>query len=152
MHAIAHNSSSDTHLPRQNLIAEDKNEAEGAPEEVKIVLGWTIDSRRLLVQLPTHKYKAWRNQLESFMNRKTSNVKDIQSVLGRLENIAIVIPMLGHFLNNIRQMEIKANITNKNQSLTKRVIDDCKLAMKFIEKAHQGINMNSITFRAPTKT
>ena len=40
MHAVAHNASSDIFVPRQNLIADDKNKVEGAPEEVKINCGW----------------------------------------------------------------------------------------------------------------
>ena len=40
IHAVSHNVSSDTFVPRQNLIADDKNESEGATEEVKITLGW----------------------------------------------------------------------------------------------------------------
>ena len=38
MHAVAHNASSEIFVPRQNLIADDKNEAEGSPEESKITL------------------------------------------------------------------------------------------------------------------
>ena len=38
MQAVAHDASSDTFVPRQNLIADDKNEAEGVTEEVKITL------------------------------------------------------------------------------------------------------------------
>ena len=152
MHSVAHNSSTSTSIPRHDLIAEDKNEAEGAPEELKIVLGWQINSRALTVHLPEHKFKAWSSQLDSFSSRKSSNLKDIQSVLGRLENIAIMIPMMAHFLNNLRQMEIKGTITNRNQILTKRVMDDCELAKKFIQRAYDGLSMNSITFRAPNKT
>ena len=151
LHAMAHKSSSDTHVIRQNLIADDKNEAEGAPEEIKIVLGWELNSRSLSVHLPLHKFKAWIEQISSFLTRKTSNIKDIQSILGRLENISVMVPMMAHFLNNLRQIEIKANITGKNQVITKRVKDDCLLAKKFIHLAHCGISMNSITFRTPTK-
>ena len=32
MHAVAHNASSDTFVPRQNLIADYKKEAEGDPQ------------------------------------------------------------------------------------------------------------------------
>ena len=43
MHVVAHNESSDTIVLRQNLIPDDKNEAEGDPEEVKSTLGWKLD-------------------------------------------------------------------------------------------------------------
>jgi hypothetical protein len=34
--------SSTSSITRDHLIADDKNEAEGAPEEVKITLGWIL--------------------------------------------------------------------------------------------------------------
>ena len=151
MHAIAHKAANDTSVPRQNFIAEDKNEAEGAPEEVKITLGWNLDTRRLLVSLPEHKYKAWSSQLKSFQNRKSANAKDLQSILGRLENVAIIIPMMGHFLNNIRQLEIRATASGRNQIINKRAKDDFILAQSFLDKAFTGVSMNSITFRTPSK-
>ena len=52
MHAVAHNASSDTFVPRQKLIADDKNEGEGAPAVVKTTLGWELDARSLIVRLP----------------------------------------------------------------------------------------------------
>ena len=48
MHAVAHNASSDTFVPRHNLISDDKNKAEGDPEEVKITLGWELETRSLI--------------------------------------------------------------------------------------------------------
>ena len=38
MHAFCHSIEGEVHVPRQEFIAEDKNEAEGAPAEEKIVL------------------------------------------------------------------------------------------------------------------
>ena len=152
MHALAHKVDGKSHVKRDNFIADDKNEAEGGPAEIKIVLGWNVNTRELSVSLPSHKHKAWSSQLQSFIKRKTVNLKDLQSILGRLENIAIVIPMMGHFLNNIRQLEIRASITSKNQVINKRTKDDLILAQSFIDKAHKGVSMNSITFRKPTKT
>ena len=60
-------------------------------------------------------------QVYSFISRKSSNAEDLSSVLGRMENIAIVIPMFGHFLNNIRQLEIKSNNINE-KSIHKHAI------------------------------
>ena len=152
MHAIAHKATNDeTFVPRQNLIADDKNEAEGAPEEVKIVLGWEIDSRRLLVRLPYHKFKAWSSQVQTFITRKSTNLDDLRSVIGRMENVACMVPMFAHFLNNMRQLEMKAELSNKNQLINKRTKDDFRLAIKFLERARTGINMNLITFRCPSK-
>ena len=38
IHAIAHNAKGKTHVPRQDIISDEQNDAEGAPEEKKIWL------------------------------------------------------------------------------------------------------------------
>ena len=152
IHAIAHSSSSNTYIPRQNIISDDKNEAEGAPEEIKICLGWTVDSRRLLVSLPTHKYIAWTSQIDKILSQKSVSDADLRSILGRLENVAIIMSMFAHFFNNIRSMQIKAARSGHNTKITNRAKDDLNLAKKFLQKVHKGISMNLITFRKPTYT
>jgi hypothetical protein len=149
IHAIAHSAVSSTHLPRQDLISDDKNDAEGAPEETKVCLGWILDTRRLLVSLPFHKFKAWDSQLIQVLSQKSVSDKDLRSVLGRLENVAMIVCMFGHFLNNIRSMQMKAERTGHNAKLTVRARGDITLARKFLKLAHSGVSMNLITFRRP---
>ena len=84
MHALAHATDEKTFLPRQDFIAADKNEAEGAPEEVKVVLGWQLNTREMLIKLPDHKFKAWSSQLQNFTKQKRAKGKELQSLLGRL--------------------------------------------------------------------
>ena len=154
LHAFAHNASasSSSSIKRDNLIADDKNEAEGAPEENKVVLGWNLDTRRLLVQLPTHKWKAWRSQITIALNSKTIDRKTLESIVGRLENVAIIIKMMGHFLNNIRYLLIQLQKAGKNirKRITKRARDDLLLSLSFLDSAHKGINMNLIVLRKPS--
>ena len=59
IHAIAHLTQNELFVERDDQIAIDKCKAEGAPSEIKICLGWEIDTRRLLMKLPQHKYIAW---------------------------------------------------------------------------------------------
>ena len=150
MHALAHASEKDTFLPRHNFIAADKNEAEGAPEEVKIVLGWEINTRELMIKLPQHKHKAWSDQLMGYATRQRAGGKDLQSLLGRMEQVATIIPMFGHFLNNIRSTEIRATATGKPQFINKRTREDLLLAQMFLAKAAEGVNLNLMSFRSPT--
>ena len=151
IHAIAHKAEGITHISRQDLISDEKNEAEGAPEEIKICLGWKLDTRRLLVSLPHHKYQAWNSQIEAIIKTKTVKYKTLESILGRLENVAIIIGMMGHFLNNIRSIQIKASESQHNQKLTKNAVAELKLAQKFLVRAKNGISMNTITFRKPSR-
>jgi hypothetical protein len=101
IHAIGHSATGETHLKRQDLILEEKNVAEGTPEEEKICLGWTFNTRRLTVALPSHKYEAWDNQVKNIISAKSIKFKLLESILGRLKNVAIIVVMFGHFLNNI---------------------------------------------------
>ena len=46
-------------IPRRENLSPAKLEAEGAPAEVQITLGWEIDARALLINLPLDKFTAW---------------------------------------------------------------------------------------------
>ena len=109
IHALAHKvlNASSYSIERDDLMADDKNEAEGAPEEIKICLGWTLDSRRLLVQLPFHKYKALKNEIVELLKSYSTNEAILGTILGQLKNVAIIIAMMGHFLNNIAHLLTK---------------------------------------------
>ena len=90
-------------------------------------------------------------QVESFISRKSANTEDLSSVLGRMENIAIVIPIFVHFIKNIIHLEIKATISTKNQFINMRSKEDFKIVLKFLRKAKEGVNMNLVTFQSPNK-
>ena len=132
IHAIAHQAEGETHLQRQNFISEDKNEAKGAPEEVKICLEWVIDTRQLLVSLPEHKFIAWSREVELIRTSQNAGSKQLQSMLGRLETIASIITPMGHFLNNIRSLQIKSERKGHAVRITKETKEDMILASKFL--------------------
>ena len=149
IHAVSRKDSTSPIIPRDDMICDDKNKAEGAPEERKICLGWLLDTRRLLVSLPSHKAKAWKSQIEDLLARKSVDEETLVSILGRLENIATIIPMMGHFLNNIRHLSLICEKKGHNVCLNKRVKEDLILGQKFIDKAYRGISMNLVVFRKP---
>ena len=149
IHAIADNSISSMSIPRDDIIAIDKMKAEGAAEERKICLGWMLDTRRLLVSLPNHKTIGWISQIDSLLENKTAGEKDLASILGRLENVAQIMTILGHFLSNIRHMEILAANKKHNIRLSKRAKDDLELAKVFLKRVNIGVSMNLLTFRKP---
>ena len=70
-------------------------------------------------------------------------------MLGRLENVAEVLIILGHFWSNIRQMEITADRGGYNIRLTNKAKEDMNLAKKFLDKVNEGVSMNILTFRKP---
>ena len=136
IHAVADNSHVSDSIPRDDIVAIDKMIAEGAAEERKICLGWMMDSRRLRVSLPDHKMIGWISQINSIMEQKIVSEKDLVSILGRLENVAQVLTALGHFLSNIRHMEIAATRKGHNVRMNRRAREDLTLAKSFLKKAN----------------
>ena len=149
IHAFAHNTEGPTYLERQDFISLEKNKAEGAPEEKKTCLGWDIDTRKLLISLPKHKFLAWDKEIQDVIQSKTVSNDRLLSLLGRLENVAVVVTPLGHFLNNIRSLQLKAEEKRHNVLITNMAREDLKLTRKFLLKARKGVNMNLMTFRTP---
>ena len=62
------------------------------------------------------------------------------------------MPMLGHFMNNIRYLHTKASSKSHNVFFSKRAKQDLSLARYFLKKANEGISLNLLTFREPTTT
>lgn len=54
------------------------------------------------------------------LKNKTVSEKDLASILGRLENVSHVMTVQGHFLYNIRQMQLVADHKGLNIKLNKR--------------------------------
>ena len=153
MHAIADKSTfQDQNISRKDIVANDKMEAEGAAEEKKICLGWLLKSRELSVTLPSHKAIAWSSQIDNSLSNATLSNKELQSILGRLENVAQIMIPLVHFLGNIRHMQILAEKRGHSIRLNSQTKDDLKLAKNLISKAAQGVTMNLLIFRTPDIT
>lgn len=145
LHAISHKSKN-THLPRDDIISEMKNTEEGAPEEKKIILGWQLNTRELLIELPKHKFKAWSSEIDQLLQNSTVDEKTLLRILGRLENVATILSPLGHFLNNIRHLQLKASKTKHNVRLNSRVRKDLKLAKRFFKKSNRRSRYESTIF------
>ena len=141
----------DEPIKRRELMSKPKLIAEGGPAEDQIVLGWTLDTRSLLVILPFDKFEAWSGDLKLIIAERKGTFGQLETTVGRLNHAAYVIPLSRHFLNRIR-LRIKVRKHKKQSlSLAQDEIDDFKLWVSFLEKARSGISMNKITIRQPTK-
>ena len=67
-----------------------------APTEVLISLGWTIDTRRMLIALPKLKHLAWTKDIRTILTKATRNtripLKDLEMLLGRLQHTNAILP------------------------------------------------------------
>ena len=126
--------------------------AEGGPAEAQIVLGWTLNTRSLLVILPLDKFEAWSSDLKEIISKRGGTFGQLETTIGRLNHAAYIIPLSRHFLNRVRlRLRVKKH-KNQALSLTQDEIDDFELWTVFLSQAHTGISMNQITIRQPTKT
>ena len=150
IHAMANSFTGDTHVDRDDILEEEKAIAEGAAEEIKTCLGLILDTRRLLVKLPHHKFTAWSSDLRKYIGRKTIGHADLKSLIGKLENVITVLKIMGHFMNNLYALEIKLSKNPQhNETIPLQVKEDFKLHLKFLSSVHEGISMNRLTFRRP---
>ena len=83
-------------LPRVALINKTKLAAEGRLEETKIVLGWLLDTRRLRISLPEHKFVAWTTQIKEMKSTSKTTASSLDTVLGRMTNASSILPLARH--------------------------------------------------------
>ena len=135
-------------LPRGALINETKLAAEGRLEETKIVLGWLLDTRRLKISLPEHKFLAWTTQIGEMISTNKTTASNLETVLGRMTNASSILPLARHFLPRLRFFLSKM-AKYKTYTLNKTMIADLEICLKILTRAHGGISLNSISFRLP---
>ena len=136
-------------IHRCNLLCFRKLIAEGRLEEVKTILGWTVDTRNLLIKLPRHKYIAWSKSIMQIIKERTTTFKALEKILGRLTHMSIILPNILHFLGNIRRLCMSA-MKRRKVKVSQMHIDDFNLMLIFLQKSKEGISLNTITFRKPT--
>jgi hypothetical protein len=138
-------------LPRDPLPSIDKLLSEADLSEEKCLLGWVLNTRDLSIRLHTEKYTRWKSEVEAIIAAKGVTTKKILEVtLGRLNHASTILPMARHFLCRLSFATSKAEYY-KRVYLKQTVIDDLKLWIHFLEKLHNGISMNLITFRPPDR-
>jgi hypothetical protein len=137
-------------LPREVLLSMTKLMGEGRFQEIKTVLGWTLDTRRLLVSLSSDKFSLWSADIERHILSGSLLAAALETLVGRLEHVGYLIPLMRHFLGRIRRLK-DAIISRgvRHVRLSAKIIADLRLFMVFLKQAHAGISMNLLTYRAP---
>ena len=136
-------------IPRKDLVSLSKLEAEGTMEETKILLGWRLNSRRLSVSLPKEKFLGWSETINKMLHRGQVTPSELESMIGRLNHITIIISHAKHFMSRIRYL-FERSKNRRSIKLDDECREDFILHKKFLEHAYKGISMNLITYRKPT--
>jgi hypothetical protein len=140
-------------VPRRALLAPDKlNKAEGTPSEEQIVLGWSINTRRLEISLPADNYLPWVAELSDCLSTETLSQVQLESMIGQLNHAAFVIPLSRHFLHHARsQLDHGTRDRRRPIKLSDETKDEFKIWIKFLKKAWEGISLNLMTLRKPSQ-
>jgi len=136
-------------VKHENIISMDKLHAEAGLSETKILLGWELDTRQLLVRLMRDKYESWTSQLQDIIaNKGLTSKKALETVIGRLNHVASIIPLARHFMSCLNFTNSRASMF-KPIFLNKNTIEDMTLWLDILHVSRQGISMNLLTFRHP---
>jgi hypothetical protein len=75
---LNHPVTDDEPIYRNEFLSITKLLAEGTPAQIQIVLGWILDTRRLLVQPPQDKYEEWIRDIDLIIDSKQCEWKLFQ--------------------------------------------------------------------------
>jgi hypothetical protein len=131
--------------PRKSMGARDKLRAEVGPTESKVILGWDFDFRRLIISLPENKFVAWTRNVSQLLLNGTTTAKELESTIGHLGHLTIVLPGVRNFLSCLHNLQ---QMATHHRSI--KIRETCRinliLMICFLKIAKQGIDMNLIAF------
>ena len=117
-------------------------------EEVKTVVGWAINTRKLTVALTDDKFKEWTKDLAQMITEGSTTHDELDTTIGRLNHAATIIPLFRHFIHTFRNLLKRCG--KKPTSLNNTEKRYLHLWITFLTKTNKGISINNIVFRQPT--
>lgn len=139
---------------RNAIMSRRKLSAEGRLEEIKIVLGWTIDTRRFLISLPHDKAARWIEDIKDIIKkiekREWITTTEWQSIHGKC-NTASYIYREGRFFTSRFRYQIKNAIRQRGKTKgNQKEKEDCKLWIKILKILRdKGRSINHTTVTLP---
>jgi hypothetical protein len=141
-------------LPRDPIVATKKVMAEGTPAEIQTILGWRIDTRRLLIQLPKEKAKLWDADLRALIRDGDKGwpigLKRLEIIQGRNIHVATIIPGGMHFQSRMYRAIKRAKKSEyRTTRLRAEERRDLRLLRQLLATAQRGISLNNVVYRLP---
>ncbi len=94
----------------------------------KTILGWLWDFWQLTISLPHNKFIAWSGEICKMINERLVTTKELESSIGRLTYILMIIPFVHHFLNCLCELHLRSKRNNRHRTgISQLCIDDLKL-------------------------
>ncbi|GKY96663.1 hypothetical protein MPSEU_000625900 [Mayamaea pseudoterrestris] len=146
----------DEPLPRNALIAVSKLIAEGCLTEIQVVLGWEIDTRKLLISLPPDKYRIYSEDIQELLDRQGFLVPaaTLDTLFGRLVHVAVVVLKMRTCLGRIHSAKTRAEAASGKHRgktrLSRAERRDLALCLELLDDARRGVDINLLVPRVPT--
>ena len=109
IYIIARQLSPNQHISRDDIACIKKLLGEGALSEIKAILGWEFDTRRLLIRLPNNKFQAWNNIITKILDENSVTYDTLDTLIGQLTHVSTIMHPLLHFLSRLRSLKFKAS-------------------------------------------
>ena len=138
-------------IPRRPILSQPKLLAEGSPAEIQVVLGWKIDTRRLLIALPDDKFTAWSEDLGQILSEPRCFYEDLDAMVGRLNHSSFVLPFARHFTSRIRELLTPRRHKKCLIPVGPEAREDFRLWAAILERARVGVSINLIVTREPSR-
>jgi hypothetical protein len=102
IHAVCRPLADDEPMPQSEMTAEKKLMAESLLEEIKMMLGWVLDTRRLMISLTMEKYLGWAAGIYFALIVETCRHEQLNTMVGRLNHVYFIIALARHFMSRLR--------------------------------------------------
>jgi hypothetical protein len=136
-------------IPREEMAALEKLLAEAGLEESKMILGMFFDFRKMMVSLPANKHAAWSEDINNMIHKGETCFSDLDTVIGRLGNVGVIVCPIFHFMSRLREMKKRAK-NRRTIKINDKCFKDLRLMLSFLDMARDGIDLNLLAFRKPT--
>ena len=156
IHTIFRPVNAEDPISRDDVISVRKLLAEGKLEEIKVVLGWIIDTRRFLIKLTDDKADRWLIDIRELKNKIKENVPitttEWESLIGKCNTVAYIVKAGKFFLSRFRyrlRLSRRQGCHNKAKGY-ERESRDLDLWITIIEHLRQkGRSINHTTVTLP---
>ena len=101
------------------------------------------------MSLAEPKFIAWAKTIQDILSKYETKAKNLETLIGRLIDTVLIIPLARHILARVRFFHSKMNAYAWYQ-LRPNICDDLKIHMRILQKSHKGILTNLLTYREPT--
>jgi hypothetical protein len=105
-------------VTRMPILNYSKTIAESRLEEIKIILGWLINTRTMRIHLPDDKVNMWVRDLDSLISQADDETmitfQELESMIGKLNHTCFIVKEGYFFLNRLRY-RLKMTKLNRNQ-------------------------------------